>query len=537
MSTVIRRLLLLALLAGAAAPAAAEAAPNAGDPNSVVLQGGVVTAIAEPGKADQIQIEQENANNVTLRTRGAGLGSTWPDANLSPGCSFADDGTGGFWRRIRCTSVNPITKVVVDSGDLNDSVAVLAAPPTLIGVELRGGDGNDVLTGGDKADELSGGTGTDTLRGDDGNDTLRGGDDRDNLLGGTGADDMHGDDGFDSVDYTDRPADQPVSVSLDDAPNDGNAASAEGDNAHRSIEDVFGSQGGDEIKGSEVANELNGGAGNDVIDGGAGTDKFFAGLGNDTVLSRDGGAERIDCGEDPGGSDADVSKTDAVDEVSGCETNEPTTTTQPDRDGDGFLAPPDCNDDDKNIKPGATDIPENGVDENCDDVDAVNLDRDGDGFNRDVDCDDTNPNAKPGGKEVVGNAIDEDCDRVALPIPVIETPVLQFMDFENGRTIVKNLGVGAVPEGTTAAVICKGGKKFGCPLKSKRKVFKKASKRGVNWTRFFRGARLRKGATIIVEITKPGYVGRHVVFKIRPKASPVPRPLCLYPGEKKAKEC
>ena len=43
----------------------------------------------------------------------------------------------------------------------------------------------------------------------------------------------------------------------------------------------------------------------------------------------------------------------------------------------------------RSINPDAIDIPEDGIDQNCDGVDATLLDGDGDGFTVDVDCDDT----------------------------------------------------------------------------------------------------------------------------------------------------
>ena len=68
-----------------------------------------------------------------------------------------------------------------------------------------------------------------------------------------------------------------------------------------------------------------------------------------------------------------------------------------------------------NIRPGAPEVFDNGVDENCDGRDNPNLDRDADGFAQPGDCDDDNAAVKPGALEVRGNAVDENCDRRAEP--------------------------------------------------------------------------------------------------------------------------
>ena len=86
-----------------------------------------------------------------------------------------------------------------------------------------------------------------------------------------------------------------------------------------------------------------------------------------------------------------------------------------DADGDGWTTdddPPDCDDTDAATHPGAQDVANDGVDQDCDGEDAYEApDADGDGSDADEDCDDDDPLVTPGRPEYC-NAQDDNCDAV-----------------------------------------------------------------------------------------------------------------------------
>ncbi len=84
-----------------------------------------------------------------------------------------------------------------------------------------------------------------------------------------------------------------------------------------------------------------------------------------------------------------------------------------DADGDGYDVGEDCDDGDASVNPGASEVCDDGIDNNCDGVDdTCILDADGDGFLAEDDCDDQNASVYPGATEDCYDGLDNDCNGI-----------------------------------------------------------------------------------------------------------------------------
>ena len=130
---------------------------------------------------------------------------------------------------------------------------------------------------------------------------------------------------------------------------------------------------------------------------------------------RDGDGYTIDQG-DCNDTDADINP--AAQETSGNDVDENCDGEADDRDGDEHtIDEGDCNDTDAEINPDAQETSGNDVDENCDgQLHPDDIDNDGDGYveselyGPEIDCNDTDPSIHPGATSIPDNGVDEDCD-------------------------------------------------------------------------------------------------------------------------------
>lgn len=136
---------------------------------SVSLAGGILTVGGTAG-SDTIQVARAAGGRIQVT-----VSST------------------GEVRRFAESSVN---RIDLRGGDGNDLLVI--GPFITISSDIRGGRGNDTVLGGGGADDIFGGLGHDVLRGRGGSDDMNGGDGDDDIRGGAGDDHMDGGSGRDN---------------------------------------------------------------------------------------------------------------------------------------------------------------------------------------------------------------------------------------------------------------------------------------------------------------------------------------------------
>jgi len=237
------------------------------------------------------------ADNVTISVSGGLLVHGQTTGGLASGKDW-DSGTDGE----QTVPADGTRTVIVNAGDGNDIVTVLAKDTEVASVGLNGGNDDDVLTGADSNDTLNGDAGNDRLVGAKGVDVMNGGAGNDTGVwnNGDNSDTINGDAGNDATEVNGNAT---LGDEFTMEPSSGgvvfrrkNLVEFKLDTATERFE-VNGLGGNDSLSSTDGVGALtllsaDGGAGSDTLSGTDGPDLILGGEGND-VLSGGGGDDRI----------------------------------------------------------------------------------------------------------------------------------------------------------------------------------------------------------------------------------------------------
>jgi hypothetical protein len=182
------------------------------------------------------------------------------------------------------------------------------------------------------------------------------------------------------------------------------------------------------------------------------------------------------------------------------------------------------------------DIYDNGVDENCDDRDAENPDHDGDGTLNADDCRPFDRTIHPGAIDVPENGINEDCRNGDAQFKTLPTSPRAFFVPGAGGFSVASILLRDVPRGARVELRCKAAR--GC--RATQKLVTRSLKKHRSQLRLPRITRgtLPGGSVVEVRVSKPGFVGRRFKWGPRMKQGlPVFTELCVKPNRPKPFKC
>jgi hypothetical protein len=159
------------------------------------------------------------------------------------------------------------------------------------------------------------------------------------------------------------------------------------------------------------------------------------------------------------------------------------------------------------------------------------VDRDADGSSPPADCWDTNAAVRPGAREIPGNGIDDDCAGGDAPARITAT-VSRVFQASNKSTRVLRLRIRDAPAGAKVTVRC-----LGKRCRNKRRKTTTVRANGTANLRRLVPRRLRPRTTLEVRIVAPNAIGKVVRYPIRRRRVMEARNFCLPPGAKNPIRC
>lgn len=160
------------------------------------------------------------------------------------------------------------------------------------------------------------------------------------------------------------------------------------------------------------------------------------------------------------------------------------------------------------------------------------VDADKDGVSPPADCNDANPAIRPGAVDVPGDGIDQDCSGRDAVFPELTATTTFVYRARATSTVVSRIDISRLQGGETARIGCTGKR---CPFKVRTFKLKKG-KRSFG-PKLLRRRGLRAGTRLSVRVTKPQTIGTSTVLTVRRGKAPRIVRACLQPGATKSSAC
>jgi Putative metal-binding motif/Bacterial pre-peptidase C-terminal domain len=144
------------------------------------------------------------------------------------------------------------------------------------------------------------------------------------------------------------------------------------------------------------------------------------------------------------------------------------------------------------------------------------------------DCNDANPAIHPGATDIPHDGIDQDCSGKDAPYPRLRVTTSVSVGYGRAFTIISSLKVtGALP-GSRIRLSC-ASRHRGCRFS--HRTVSVHSARAVQLGRYLKKARYKRGATITLQVSRPGYIGAHIRYTVRLHRLPTRTTRCTQPGQ------